>query len=120
MVAMQEVLADLRQQERDLAELAMQRLIPQSAYEAERKSIKTQIATINDKIAERRSKHVPEKEHVPMTAFDADKAIRFLTKVTVAQFTVTFEFYNGAKISKRYDNGQPGNKVGWNKQKEGA
>ena len=28
--------------------------------------------------------------------------------------------YNGAKISRRYDNGQPGNKPGWNKKKEEA
>lgn len=33
-------------------------------------------------------------------------------------FTVTFVFYNGAKITRTYDNGQPGNKVGWNKKKE--
>ena len=35
-------------------------------------------------------------------------------------FTVTFVFYNGAKISCRYDNGQAGNKPGWNKRKEEA
>ena len=33
-------------------------------------------------------------------------------------FTVTFVFYNGAKITRAYDNGQAGNKVGWNKTKE--
>ena len=55
---------------------------------------------------------------MPITAFDDDKAIRFLSKVIVNQFTVTFVFYNGAKISRRYDNGQAGNKPGWNKRKE--
>ncbi len=119
-VAMQEVLADLQQQERDLAELAMQHLIPQDAYNEERKSIKEQITAINEKITERRSKRVPESEHVPITQFDADKAIRFLTKVIVERFTVTFVFYNGAKVSRNYDNGQPGNKPGWNKKKEEA
>ncbi len=119
-VAMQEVLADLRQQERELAELHLSRLIADDAYTAERDGIKSQIAAINEKITERRSKRVPESEHVPITEFDPDKARRFLTKVIVTKFTVTFVFYNGAKISRHYDNGQPGNKVGWNKKKEEA
>ena len=117
-VAMQEVLADLREQERELATLAMQRLIPQDAYDEERKSIKAQIKEINEKISECKAKRVPEKEHVPITEFSADKAIQFLTKVIVERFTVTFVFYNGAKISRSYDNGKPGNKPGWNKKKE--
>ena len=54
MVALQEVLEDLRQQERELAELMMQRLIPKAAYEQERANIKAQIAGINERIAERR------------------------------------------------------------------
>ena len=120
MVAMQEVLEDLRQQERDLAELSMQRLIPKVAYEAERSSIKAQIAAICEKIAEHRVRRVPESEHVPITEFSEEKAKQFLSKVVVTMFTVTFVFYNGAKISRTYDNGQPGNKVGWNKKKEEA
>lgn len=50
--------------------------------------------------------------------FSEEKAKRFLSKVVVTMFTVTFVFYNGAKITRTYDNGQPGNKVGWNKKKE--
>lgn len=117
-IAMQEVLADLRQQERELTELHMSRLIPDAAYKKECDGVKEQIAEINEKITERRIKRVPESEHEPITQFDADKAIRFLSKVIVTKFTVTFEFYNGAKISRRYDNGKPGNKPGWNKKEE--
>ena len=120
MAALMEVLADLRQQERELAELHMQRLLPRSAYEAERQGITAQIAEINERIAERRITHIPESEYVPITAFDDNKAIRFLSKVIVKRFTVTFVFYNGAKIRRRYDNGQAGNKPGWNKRKEEA
>ena len=120
MAALMEVLADLRQQERELAELHMQRLLPRSAYEAERHGITAQIAEINERIAERRITHIPESEYVPITAFDDNKAIRFLSKVIVKRFTVTFVFYNGAKIRRRYDNGQAGNKPGWNKRKEEA
>lgn len=118
MVALQEVLEDLRQQEQELAELMMQRLIPKAAYEEERKSVKMQITDISDKISERRAKRVPESEYVSITEFSEEKAKRFLSKVVVTMFTVTFVFYNGAKITRTYDNGQPGNKVGWNKKKE--
>lgn len=118
MVALQEVLEDLRQQEQELAELMMQRLIPKAAYEEERKSVKMQITDISEKISERRAKRVPESEYEPITEFSEEKAKRFLSKVVVTMFTVTFVFYNGAKITRTYDNGQPGNKVGWNKKKE--
>lgn len=118
MVALQEVLEDLRQQEQELAELMMQRLITKAAYEEERKSVKMQITDISEKISERRAKRVPESEYVPITEFSEEKAKRFLSKVVVTMFTVTFVFYNGAKITRIYDNGQPGNKVGWNKKKE--
>lgn len=96
----------------------MQRLIPKAAYEEERKSVKMQITDISDKISERRAKRVPESEYVSITEFSEEKAKRFLSKVVVTMFTVTFVFYNGAKITRTYDNGQPGNKVGWNKKKE--
>ena len=117
MVALQEVLAELRQQERELAELMMQRLIPKAAYEEERASITAQIAGINEKIAERRLNRVPESEHTPITDFDADKVTRFLTKVIVSRNTVAFVFYNGAKIIRTYDNGPSGNRPGWNKRR---
>lgn len=120
MVALQEVLEDLLQQERDLAELMLQRLITKDAYEKERGSIKAQIADIHEKIAERRTKRVLESEHVPITEFSEEKARQFLTKVVVTMFTVTFEFYNGAKITRAYDNGPAGNRPGWNKKKEEA
>ena len=120
LIALQEVLEDLRQQERDLAELMMQHLISKAAYDTERSAINARIADINDKIADRRIRRVPESEHQPITEFSSEKATRFLSKVIVTKFTVTFVFYNGAKISRRYDNGQPGNKPGWNKKKEDA
>lgn len=112
-LAMQEVIEDLKQQERELAELMLQHLIPKAAYEAERKAIKQRIADVKKKIDERRINTVPESEHIPITEFDPEKAKRFLTKVIVDSFTVTFVFYNGAKITKQYTNGQPGNRRGW-------
>lgn len=112
-VAMQEVIEDLKQQERELAELMLQHLITKPTYDTERREIKEKIAMIKKKLDERRLNRVPECEHIPITDFDPVKAKRFLTKVIVDRFTVTFDFYNGAKITKEYSNGQPGNKHGW-------
>lgn len=120
MVALQEVLADLKLQEQELAELYISHLIQRDAYEKERKSIKGRITKTKAKINELRLHRVPESEHVPIAAFDEDKAKRFLTKVIVNDFTVTFLFYNGAKICCRYNNGKPGNKPGWMEKREEA
>lgn len=119
-VALQETIEDLHGQERELAELHMSRLIAQKAYEEERKKLKEIIAAINERIAERRMNRVPESKHVPIKEFDENKVRTFLTKVIVKQFTVTFVFYNGAEISREYDNGRSGNKTGWRIKREEA
>ena len=51
-----------------------------------------------------------------ITEFDEAKVSKFITKVIVRRWMVTFVFYNGAKITKAYSNGQAGNKPGWNKK----
>ena len=119
-IAMQEIKAELMGEEKALAELYLQHLISEEDFRREQRDIKTKIQDISEKINDRRYRNVREVDMQPMTDFDEDKAIRFLTKVIVNQFTVTFVFYNGAEISRTYDNGQPGNKPGWNKKKEEA
>ena len=74
------------------------RLILKEAYEKERKSIKGRITKTKARINELRISRVPESEHVPITEFDEEKAKRFLSKVIVRDLTVTFVFYNGAKV----------------------
>ena len=51
-----------------------------------------------------------------MTEFDEEKMKKFITKVVVTRWLVTFVFYNGVRISREYTNGQAGNKPGWNKK----
>ena len=48
--------------------------------------------------------------------FDEEKMKKFITKVVVTRWLVTFVFYNGVRISRTYTNGQAGNKPGWNKK----
>ena len=58
------MVAELRKEESDLAELLMQRLIPKSAFRTEQRRIKTQIAELTAKINEQRGKIVRESDYM--------------------------------------------------------
>lgn len=118
--AMQRVVTELRKEEADLAELRLQRLIPESAFRTEQRRIKAQIAELTAKIDEQRSKLVRESDFTIITEFDPEKVEKFITKVIVHRWTVTFVFYNGVQITKAYSNGQAGNQKGWMQKKEAA
>ena len=118
--ALQRVVAELRKEEADLAELLMQRLIPESAFRTEQRRIKAQIAELTTKINEQRSKIVRESDYNIITEFDPEKVEKFITKVIVHKGTVTFVFYNGVQITKAYSNGPAGNQKGWMQKKEAA
>ena len=115
---LQSIIDRLRKDERDLAELAMQHLIPESAYREEQRSIKAQVAELTSKIIEQKGKSVRESDFEIIEEFDPEKVEKFITKVIMSKGVVTFEFYNGVTISREYTNGQPGNKPGWNKKEE--
>lgn len=115
--AMQSVITELRKEEQDLADLLMQRLIPEAAFRTEQRRIKAQIAELTTQINEQRSKFVRESDFTIITEFDPEKVEKFITKVIVRKWTVTFMFYNGVQITRAYSNGQAGNKPGWNKRR---
>ena len=96
----------------------MQHLIPESAYREEQRSIKAQVTELTSKIIEQKGKAVRESDFEIIEEFDPEKVEKFITKVIMSKGVVTFEFYNGVKISREYTNGQPGNKPGWNKKEE--
>lgn len=114
--AMQASIRQLRESERSMAVLAMQRLIPEAAFRAEQQQIKAQIADLTAKLNELRSKYVCESDFTHITEFDPTKVEQFITKVIMSKNMVTFVFYNGATITKAYTNGKGGNKPGWNKK----
>ena len=51
---------------------------------------------------------------------DPEKVEKFITKVIVRRWTVTFVFYNGVEITRAYTNGPSGNQAGWKQKKEVA
>lgn len=118
--ALQSVVAELRKEESDLAELLMQRLITESAFRAEQRRIKAQIEELTTKINEQRGKIVRESDFTIITEFAPEKVEKFITKVIVRRWTVTFVFYNGVEITRAYTNGPSGNQVGWKQKKEVA
>lgn len=116
--ALQNQIAQLRAEEKDLTALAMKHLVPDVAFHEEQCRLKKEIAKLTEKVNQQRSKYVREKDFVIIEEFDPAKVEKFITKVIVSKGTVTFVFFNGVQISRTYTNGQPGNKPGWNKAKE--
>ena len=113
-----ETMADLEQQEHELAVLEMKHLLSKKDYETERKAIRERMSEIQDDITRRRLNCVPESAHKPISEFDTHKFEQFVIEVTVEKFAVTFVFYNKAKITLTYNNGQAGNLSVWKKKKE--
>lgn len=113
---LQAAVKELQRDERDLAELRLQRLIPETSFREEQRHIKTKIAELNTRINEQRGKIVRESDFTIITEYSDEKVEKFITKVIMRKGVVTFVFYNGVKISKAYSNGRAGNKVGWNRK----
>lgn len=117
-IALREVLAKIRQEDLDLGALYLQNLVSHRVYAEERNRIHEREQAITAKIQAINEKGIRASDFTTITEYDPEKVEKFITKVIVSKGTVTFEFYNGVKISREYTNGQPGNKPGWNKKEE--
>lgn len=117
---LQQAISSLWQEERELAGLYVQRLIPEAAFRTEQHRIKMRIEEYAAKIAELRGKTVRESDFNIITDFEPEKVEKFITKVIVRKGTVTFVFYNGVAITKPFTNGPAGNQKGWMRKKEAA
>jgi len=69
------------------------------------------------KINEMEMQGVSQKDYKPITEFDEEKVDKFIDKVVVKGKAITFIFMNGAKISRKFDNGHAGNSKGWLERK---
>ena len=104
----------LEAEEHELAALALQHMITEAAFHKEQLRIKAEVTKLNDEIADQRNRSIGEEDLTTITEYDPEKVKKFITKVIVLRYTITFVFYNGAEIKMDYSNGQPGNKPGWN------
>lgn len=103
----------LYKDENELTMLSIRGMINQKQYESERQTLLNEIRAIQQKLQEIRYCHVQTTDFKPIDKFEEEKLHRFVRKVIVHNWVVTFEFYNGVQISRTYTNGQPGNIKDW-------
>ena len=111
----QEEIERIRDEMRELSRLALNGLISVSDYNKEKDALSNKLLELKIKKSKIRSSAMSESDFAIIDRFDKNKVNRFITKVIINKNMVTFVFYNGAKLSRPYTNGQAGNQKGWNK-----
>ena len=95
----------------------MKGLISKIDLENERVELRKQRIILERQINEYRQSHIKNLELKPITEFNEELVGRVLKQVTIQDWIITFEFYNGIKISRQYINGPSGNQKGWKEKK---
>ena len=114
----QEQIDQLYAEEQKLAGLMMRKLISERDFRTEQQAIKAQIREQQEHMHQLQRSVVKESEFTLITELDESKLKLFITQIIMRKNTVTFRFYNGVEITKKYTNGQAGNKIGWKKKQE--
>lgn len=108
-----ETLSKLYAEEKELIQLSARGWISKSDYETEHRAIREQIVRLERQAEEIRIAAISSSDCKAITEFDEEKLHRFVKKVTLRDWVVTFEFYNGVTVSRDYTNGQHGNIQDW-------
>ena len=103
--------------ENELIALHVKGLISKIDLENERVELRKQWRILERQINEYRQSHIKNLELKPITEFNEELVGRVLKQVTIQDWIITFEFYNGIKISRQYTNGPSGNQKGWKEKK---
>lgn len=106
-------LQELLLEEQELRRLEANHLISTKDYNRELADLMEKINVTRKIIDDSTSKVVSKRDFKTIDKFDEEKLHKFIRKVIMYKYIVTFEFYNGVQISKAYDNGKAGNQVGW-------
>ena len=113
LLALNQQLAWLLEQERELNALKVNRMIEIADYNAEWKAVKAQIDDINKQIEKQSIQKLTKTDLVPITEYDESKVETFLDYAVMTPKKITFIFINGVEISREYTNGASGNAKGW-------
>ncbi len=113
----EEQLKKLQESENDLEILKMNRLIEQSYYMEEKDKLVKAISQEKTKLDMLRTK-LTNEDRIPLKEFSIEKFNKYVTKVIIQNWVVTFKFKNGKDISVEYTNGKGGNKKGWAKNRD--
>ena len=103
--------------ENELIALHVKGLISKIDLENERVELRKQRIILERQINEYRQSHIKNLELKLITEFDEELVGRVIKQVTIRDWIITFEFYNGIKISRQYTNGPSGNQKGWKEKK---
>jgi len=115
--AWRDELARLYAEEKELMRAFARGYITKTAYESEQQTILGRIKEIEKCLSDMRVVNLQtSRGFKAIEYFDEDIYHRFVRKVTLRDWVVTFEFYNGATVSRTYTNGQHGNIQDWVKK----
>ena len=87
---------------RQLIALHVRGLISKIDLDNDRAELRKQRIILERQINEYRQSHIKNLELKPITEFNEDLVGRVLKQVTIQDWIITFEFYNGVKISRKY------------------
>jgi len=103
----------LLEDERKLKALSIKKLISDAEYAREQNIIIIRIREIESEIKRQAFNDVGAKSAKHILEFSSEIVTTFLLGAVVKDYTITFEFVNGCKVTKPYTNGRGGNKKGW-------
>lgn len=111
--ALQSAINKLNQEEQELIALKVQGLIRKGDFEIDRAEIVSKRQKLEKDLRAYRRANITNDTAKRLQKFDEEMVRRVLKCIAINNYMVTFEFYNGVKISQAYTNGKPGNQTGW-------
>jgi DNA invertase Pin-like site-specific DNA recombinase len=103
----------LLKDERELLRLRTKGIMEQHEYSIEVEKIRRELRQIDEQAGKMKAQNLRANECQPITAFDEHKLERFISRIVIRNFTVTFVFVNGISIEKTYENGKHGDIRDW-------
>lgn len=107
----------INKEENELISLNIRGLINKYDYEHDRAEMQDKRKKLEKRVRDYKQAHMGRGSVKPIVGFDEDIMGRVIKGITIQDYVVTFEFYNGVKISKSYTNGPSGNQKGWKDKK---
>ena len=99
--------------ERELLRLRTKGIMEHQEYTVEVEAVRAEIRCIDEQTGKMKAQTIRANECKPISEFDADRLERFISKIIVRNYTVTFVFVNGIRIEKTYKNGKHGDIRDW-------
>ena len=93
--------------------LKVRGFIKAKEFEKDRAQIDAERERIKQELRRYRVANIRRKPLTTRDTLDEEMIKRILKRIFIKDMVLTFEFYNGVKISRPYSNGESGNQIGW-------